>query len=192
MAAGLDYDVFMAPLGWLGLRRARQRLVADLRGRVLELGAGTGLLFAHYPSGAQPVGVDLDLAGLQRARRRAPGVPLVCADVQALPFRNGVFSAVAESLVFCSVPDVGRTLGEAHRVLRDGGELRMLDHVRPVRPVLGRMADALTPLWMKLAEGCHLNREPARDLQAAGFEILERRRSWGGIGDALRARRSDG
>jgi ubiquinone/menaquinone biosynthesis C-methylase UbiE len=189
MAASLAYDLFMVPLGWLGLHRARRRLVAGLRGRVLELGAGTGLLFAHYGAGVQPVGVDVDLAGLVRARRRAPRLPLVCADAQALPFRDGTFEAVAESLVFCSVPDVGRTLREAHRVLRPEGELRMLDHVRPPGALSGRLADALTPLWVKLSEGCHLDREPAKLLAAAGFEMGARRRSLRGLGDEVRARR---
>jgi ubiquinone/menaquinone biosynthesis C-methylase UbiE len=177
MAASLAYDLFMVPLGWLGLHRARRRLVAGLRGRVLELGAGTGLLFAHYGAGVQPVGVDVDLAGLVRARRRAPRLPLVCADAQALPFRDGTFEAVAESLVFCSVPDVGRTLREAHRVLRPEGELRMLDHVRPPGALSGRL------------EGCHLDREPAKLLAAAGFEMGARRRSLRGLGDEVRARR---
>ena len=191
MASGLSYDALMKPLGWLGLDRARRRLVAGLDGRVLELGAGTGLLFEHYGSAAQLVGVDVDLEGLRRARGRSRACPLVCADAQALPFRDGTFDAVVESLVLCSVPDIRRTLAEARRVLRTGAELRLLDHVRPPGSVLGRLADVLTPLWAKLSGGCHLNRNPALELAAAGFEVSWRRRSLRGLGDELRARRQD-
>ena len=191
MASGLGYDAVMGPLGWLGLRRARRRLVEDLAGRVLELGAGTGLLFEHYGPAARTVGVDVDLAGLHRARRRSKGMPLVCGDAQALPFRDGAFDAVVESLVLCSVPDVRQTLLEARRVLCTGGELRLLDHVRPPGYVLGRLADAVTPLWARLSGGCHLNRAPALELVAAGFEVVGRRRSLRGLGDEVRARRQD-
>lgn len=191
MASGLVYDAVMRPLGWLGLGRARRRLVVGLAGPVLELGAGTGLLFEYYGSKARPVGVDVDLEGLLRARARSGTSPLVCADAQALPFRDGTFDAVVESLVLCSVPDLRQTLAEARRVLRRAGELRLLDHVRPSGTVLGRLADAVTPLWAKLSGGCHLNRAPALELGSAGFDVVWRRRSLRGLGDELRARRQD-
>ncbi|GAC1326883.1 MAG: hypothetical protein NVSMB25_26400 [Thermoleophilaceae bacterium] len=191
MASGLLYDAVMRPLDWLGLERARSRLVAGLEGRVLELGAGTGLLFEHYGLEARPVGVDVDLEGLRRARARSGATPLVCADAQALPFPDDTFDAVVESLVLCSVPDVRQTLAEARRVLRTGGELRLLDHVRPAGSVLGRLADAVTPFWAKLSGGCHLNRAPARELGSAGFDVVWRRRSGRGLGDELRARGQD-
>ena len=185
MASALIYHAVMKPLGWLGVGRARRRLVKDLTGPVLELGAGTGLLFEHYGPDARPVGLDRDLEGLRCARSRSSA--LVCADAQALPFRDGMFAAVVESLVLCSVPDIRQTLREARRVLRTDGELRLLDHVRPEGAVLGRLADAVTPLWAKLSGGCHLNRTPALELAAAGFDVTWRRRSLRGLGDELRA-----
>lgn len=191
MPSAFLYDAVMKPLGWFGLGRARRRLVAGLSGRLLELGAGTGLLSEHYDAAARPVGVDVDLAGLRRARSRSAAGSLVCADAQALPFRAGSFDAVVESLVLCSVPDVGQTLREARRVLRVGGELRLLDHVRPPGRVLGRLADRLTPLWSRVSGGCRLDRAPASELAAAGFAIVWRRRSLRGVGDELRARGQD-
>ncbi len=188
MASALACDVVMGTLDRLGLRRARQRLVEGLAGRVLELGAGTGRLFEHYGPAARTVGIDVDLEGLHRARRRSREMPLVCADAQALPFRDGAFDAVVESLVLCSVPDVRQTLLEARRVLRDGGELRLLDHVRPTGAFLRRLVDAVTPLWARLSGGCHLNREPVLELVVAGFEVLARRPSLRGLGDEVRAR----
>jgi ubiquinone/menaquinone biosynthesis C-methylase UbiE len=189
MASALLYDLFMAPLERLTLRHARRKLARGVTGRTLELGAGTGLQFKAY-DGALPVAaLDVDLEALKRAQGRNPGVALVCADAQALPFRDGAFDAVIESLAFCSIPDPAKALAEVRRALKAGGELHMLEHVRPPG-FLGRVFDWLTPAWSRISGGCHLNRRTAQAVRDAGFTIALERRGVRGAGVRIRALRT--
>jgi ubiquinone/menaquinone biosynthesis C-methylase UbiE len=95
----------------------------------------------------------------------------VRAAAEALPFRDGVFDTVVSGLVLCSVTDPARALSEAKRVLRPGGELRALEHVRSTRPWRGRLQDAIQPAWTWFAGGCHPNRTTEQSVEAAGFVI---------------------
>jgi SAM-dependent methyltransferase len=165
------YDAACAVSEWTGLGRWRRWLVEGARGRTLDLGCGTGRNLPLYGPGVRVVGVDLAWPVLGRARRRAPGVPLVRARAEALPFRSGVFDTVVSGLVFCSVPDPARGLSEVRRVLRPGGRLRMLEHVRSTRPWRGRVQDAIQPCWTWVMGGCRPNRETERTVEAAGFVI---------------------
>ena len=189
MAGALLYDLFMAPLERSGLRRARRRLVRGLTGRVLELGAGTGLLFSAYDS-PPTAAVDIDREALLRAKRRDGRVPLVQADAQALPFKPGAFDAATFCLALCSVPDPQAALAEAHRALKPGGELRLLEHVRPAGRWLGRLFDWLTPPWLRISGGCHLDRRTHDLVAPAGFTVSNARYRWRGIVLALAAHRS--
>jgi ubiquinone/menaquinone biosynthesis C-methylase UbiE len=182
----LAYDMVMAPLGWMGLTAARRRLVEGLSGKVLEVGTGTGLALPSYPSSVHGVvAIDLDEASLARARRRRPGVTLLQADVQDLPFPDASFDAVVSSLVFCSVDAPGRALEEVFRVLRPGGELRMLEHVRAPSSALATTQDLLSPLWCKVTGGCRLNRETYEMVRTVGFDVVRRVRRLGGVGEEM-------
>ncbi|WP_395813429.1 class I SAM-dependent methyltransferase [Archangium minus] len=172
-ARALLYDAVMVPVGWLGLDRARHRLVEGLSGRVLEVGTGTGLL-SYPPSVSSVVAIDIDPELLDRASHRRPGVTLMRADVQQLPFPNGSFDAVVACLVFCTVEDPARGLAEIRRVLRPGGQLRLLEHVRSPHPTVARLQDRLTPVWSRLAMGCQLNRDTVPLVEASGFRITHR------------------
>jgi ubiquinone/menaquinone biosynthesis C-methylase UbiE len=189
MASAWFYDLFMSPLERLGLARLRRRVVADLGGRILELGTGTGLLFAAYEN-PPAVAVDIDASGFVRARRRNPRVALVQADAQALPFKDAAFDAVVETLSLCSIPDPLVALGEASRVLKRDGELRLLEHVRPPGPVLARLFDWLAPAWLRLSGGCHLDRRTGVLVGPAGFTITSARESASGIVTEIRARKN--
>jgi SAM-dependent methyltransferase len=165
------YDAGMWLCDALGLGGWRERLVRGVRGRVLEVGCGTGRNLPRYPQGAEVIGIDPDLAALRRARGRAPEVPLVAARAEALPFRADAFEVVVSSLTFCSVDDPQRGLAEVRRVLKPEGELRMLEHVRARGARWARLQDRAQPLWTRVTGGCRPNRATEAAVQAAGFEI---------------------
>ncbi len=174
--AGLEqipwlYDALCTVMERTGLGRWRRWLVEGARGRTLDLGTGTGRNLPLYRTDVRVVGVEPAWAPLRRARRRAPAVPLVRARAEALPFRDGVFDTVVGGLVFCSVADPGQGLAEVRRVLRPGGTLRMLEHVRALAPWKARLQDAVQPFWTRLTGGCHPNRDTERTVEEAGFRI---------------------
>ncbi len=165
------YDAMCAVLERGGLGRWRRWLTGGARGRTLDLGCGTGRNLPLFPGGVRAVGLDPALDSLRRARRRAPGAPLVCASAEALPFRDGVFDTVVSGLALCSVPDPARGLREMRRVLRADGALRALEHVRSTRAWKARFQDWIQPAWTRVAGGCHPNRETERLVERAGFAI---------------------
>lgn len=166
------YDAGMALIETTGLRRWRAWLTGGVPGgRVLDIGCGTGRNLPLFGSGVRAIGLDPCHQSLQKARRRAPGVPLLRARAEALPFRNGVFDTVVSGLVFCSVVDVARGLDEVRRVLKSGGVLRMLEHVRSTRPLAAWLQDRTQPAWTWFTGGCHPNRDTEAAVAAAGFVV---------------------
>jgi ubiquinone/menaquinone biosynthesis C-methylase UbiE len=165
------YDAICAFSEWRGLGRWRHWVAAGARGPTLDLGCGTGRSLPLVPAGVRVVGLDPSFESLRRARRRAPGTPLVQATAEALPFRAAAFETVITGLMLCSVPDPARGLAEVRRVLRPDGTLRALEHVRSSTPWRARLQDALQPAWTWLAGGCHPNRDTERAVEAAGFVI---------------------
>lgn len=165
------YDLFMAVVERFGLGRWRRELVGKARGRVLDLGCGTGRNLRLFESATRVTGLELDLRLLRTARGRAPGSALVVGRAEALPFRTDSFDTVVSSLVFCSVADPESGLRETARILDRRGELRMLEHVRSSYEVLGRLQDLLQPFWTWVAGGCHPNRDTEATVEDAGFVI---------------------
>jgi ubiquinone/menaquinone biosynthesis C-methylase UbiE len=158
----------------------RDRLLAGLSGRVLEVGCGNGVSFGHYPTTVEEVvAVEPEpymREKAQQAAREAP-VPVRVVDGVAsrLPFESSTFDAAVTSLVLCSVPELDAALAELRRVLKDGGELRFMEHVRADRPAKARIQELLdrTGLWPLLGGGCHCSRRTAAAITAAGFRVLE-------------------
>ncbi|HEU5470671.1 MAG TPA: class I SAM-dependent methyltransferase [Actinophytocola sp.] len=170
------YERLSAEAERRGTAEHRDQLLAGLSGRVIEVGAGNGMNFGHYPATvAEVVAVEPEnqLRALgERAAATAPvRVRVVAGHADALPAEDGTFDAAVVSLVLCSVPDVGTALAEIRRVLRPGGELRFLEHVRSDRRVFGLLQDVITPLWKRMGAGCHPNRDTSAEIRAAGFEI---------------------
>jgi ubiquinone/menaquinone biosynthesis C-methylase UbiE len=175
------YDAMMAVSEWRGLARWRAWLAGGAGDRVLEVGCGSGRNLTHYAAETRLVALEPDWSLLLVARRRAPGVPLILGRAEALPFEVGSFDTVVSSLVFCSVDDPVNALAEVARVLRSGGELRMMEHVRSDHPVLGRLQDWSQPLWTRVAGGCRPNRRTEAAVEAAGFAILAEGRRRSGV-----------
>ncbi len=171
------YDVYDAPMEWLGgMRRLRRDLVSRARGRVLEIGVGTGKNLEFYPPGVDLTAVDVAPRMMARARRRARKLGtaprFVEADVQRLPFPDDAFDTTLATAVFCSVADPVAGLEELKRVTRPGGRILLLEHVRPTNPVLGFLADVVTPITRRLF-GFRANRRTERNVVAAGIEPVE-------------------
>ncbi|MGH2746325.1 MAG: class I SAM-dependent methyltransferase [Actinomycetota bacterium] len=172
------YDVVC---GWeerRGLLAWRKVLVGDLLGDVVEIGAGTGRNFRHYPKDARVIASDYDPVMLERAVERADraeaSVSLLLADAMALPFRDDSVETLVIGLVLCSVPDPVRVVDEAKRVLRPGGRMRFLEHVRDEDGSLrARVQDAVNPAWRAVSGGCNANRRTLDTVTAAGFEVRE-------------------
>jgi SAM-dependent methyltransferase len=161
-----------------GLRELRSGLLAQARGRVLELGAGTGLNLEHYPEGIESLTlVEPDPHMTRQLREklaesgRSADVSLVEAPGENLPFDHASFDTVAVTLVLCTVPDPEATLGEIKRVLAPGGLLLFLEHVRSHQPGLAKWQDRLEGPWRFLADGCHCNRDTVSAIGAAGFQV---------------------
>jgi SAM-dependent methyltransferase len=168
------YQELMRRADAAGLDARRAALVGDLRGEIVEIGCGTGMMFGHYRADARVSAVEPDEAFAALGREAAIGKPVevVSGRGEALPFESGRFDAAVSSLVLCSVDDPRRVLDEVRRVLRPGGELRLIEHVRSEARVAGWMMDRLDGAWLKLnAQGCHLNRDPLPAIAAAGFQV---------------------
>jgi ubiquinone/menaquinone biosynthesis C-methylase UbiE len=166
------YDAGMVLLEKTGLGRWRSWLARGVGvGRVLDLGCGTGRSLPLYGPGVRAVGLDPCHQSLRKARARAPGTLLVRGRAEQMPFRDATFDTVVSGLVFCSVRDVPRGLAEVKRVLKPGGALRMLEHVRASSPFAARLQDLTQPAWTWFTGGCHPNRETEAAVSAAGFAI---------------------
>lgn len=170
------YDPATEPAERLGLRELRREDLRGLRGRVLELGIGTGRNVPLYPSGVDHLaGIDPDETMLRQAEGRASEAPfpveLIPAPAEELPFEDGGFDAVVSTLVFCTIPDPVRALGEVRRTLKEGGEFRLLEHVRMEQRSVAWLQERATPLWKRLAGGCHLDRDTLSRVREAGFEV---------------------
>lgn len=163
----------------LGLAARRAQLLAGIAGSVLEVGAGHGLNFAHYPTSVtEVIAVEPERHLRALAVRAAADAPVpvrvVDAVAEQLPFAAAAFDAAVASLMLCSVADVPATLAELRRVLRPGAELRFFEHVaspRRASRALQRAADAT--VWPRLSGGCHLARETDQLIARAGF-VIER------------------
>jgi ubiquinone/menaquinone biosynthesis C-methylase UbiE len=175
------------PFLWIGeragMRRRRQDLLTQARGRTLEIGSGTGLNLVHYPDDID----DLVLAEpdpsmrrrLEKAVRRSGRAAQVTdARAEQLPFGDASIDTVVSTLVLCTVdaPDVA--LREIGRVLRPDGQLLFIEHVRSDSPRLARWQDLLATPWQRFAEGCRCNRATLELIDACGFRLDAHRAAW--------------
>jgi ubiquinone/menaquinone biosynthesis C-methylase UbiE len=185
------YDEYVGYFEKLLVGDGRRWVCSQARGDVLELAIGTGRNLPYYPSDVRLTGVDLTPAMIELARQRADAlgrtVDLRVGDAQALDLPDARFDTVVATLALSSIPDERQAVAEARRVLRPGGRLLLLEHVRsPLLPVraLQRLLD---PLFVH-CYGDHLLREPLDHLAAVGFVVERVERSKGGMIERLAAR----
>jgi ubiquinone/menaquinone biosynthesis C-methylase UbiE len=178
------YERALQPLERLILTRLRAATLRALTGsgaagsgdsgggRLIEIGAGTGLNFAHYPPDAHGAATEpsREMLRLAQTKRRPAGVCLVQNSAEALPFADDTFDAAFATLVFCSVTSPPRAFAELRRVVRAGGRVVLLEHVRPPG-LLGFVFDALNFFTVRLFDD-HFNRRTAQEAERAGLRVL--------------------
>ncbi|HVQ53131.1 MAG TPA: class I SAM-dependent methyltransferase [Mycobacterium sp.] len=182
----LVYDPFL----WLGeiagMRRLRSTLVAGARGRVVEIGAGTGLNIAHYPDGIGELVLSEPEPGMRRRiarrlQRHAGVVRIVDAPAERLPLEDASVDTVVSTLVLCTVDDPERALREIARVLRPDGQLLFIEHVRASSRFLAACQDFLLQPWRRFAGGCCCNRPTEELMRDCGFTVVAEDLVWRGM-----------
>lgn len=164
-----------------GAPQLRREALTGLRGRVIEVGAGTGHNFGHYPDTvAEVVAVEpepyLRSRAEEAAGRASVAVRVVDGTADRLPADDGEFDAVVFSLVLCSVPEQRAALAEAKRVLKPDGEIRLFEHIRAEAPKAAAWQRRIDIIWPRLGGGCHTSRDTLRAVTDAGFGIATARR----------------
>lgn len=183
----LLYDAFLAPAERKGMRSTRRQVLADATGRTLELGAGTGLNLALYPTSVASLTLTEPDPAMTRRLRRKTGrddlqVDVVQASGEELPFADQSFDTVVCTMVLCTVADLATTLQEIRRVLAPGGRLLLIEHVRSPEVGLARWQDRLHGPWQAFACGCHCNLDTTGALRLAGFDVdALRPGTWRGV-----------
>lgn len=170
------YDRAMKSTEEGGMREIRRETLARASGRTIDIGAGTGLNLALYPTEVTELALaEPDPHMLKRLRPKAAAtgrrVEVVQAPANRLPFDDGSFDTAVFTLVLCTVPDAAAALSEAARVLRPGGKLLFVEHVRSHNPSLARWQDRLERPWMILGDGCHCNRDTVATIEASPFTV---------------------
>jgi ubiquinone/menaquinone biosynthesis C-methylase UbiE len=178
-AAG--YDRIMAGTEKATLRGHRETLIPQARGRVLEIGGGTGANLPFYGEGVESLTLTEPEEPMmrrleRRLRERASAARVLRTPAEELPFEDSSFDFAVSTLVLCTVSDQPRALRELHRVLRPGGRLLFIEHVRSEEPRLARWQDRLNGLQQRIGHGCNCNRSTLEAIGAAGFSVtrLER------------------
>jgi ubiquinone/menaquinone biosynthesis C-methylase UbiE len=173
----------------------REWVCSRAQGDVLEIGTGTGRNLGLFPANIRLTGVELSPSMLEIARERASAmaldIDLRVGDAQVLEFPDASFDTVVSTLTLCSIPDAQRAVEEFERVLRPGGRLVMLEHVRSPASVVRAVQRALNPISVRF-QADHLTREPLDYLRPAGFEVEEIERSKWGIVERVSARKPEG
>lgn len=169
------YDFMESPMEVFSFSAFRRDLLSQARGKILEIGVGTGKNLPWYPPGADLTGIDVSPRMLERARKKAEerGMHprLEVMDVEKMAFPDRTFDTTVSTFVFCSVLHPQRGLAEIRRVLKKGGTALFLEHVRSENTLAGAVMDLVNPVINALV-GPHINRRTVDFIEEAGFEIL--------------------
>jgi ubiquinone/menaquinone biosynthesis C-methylase UbiE len=182
--------VLYDPFVWLGeiagMRSRRRRLVADAHGLVVEIGAGTGLNIAHYPDAVDELIITEPEPGMrrklaQRLQRQPRVARILDAPAERLPLPDASVDTVVSTLVLCTVDDPESALREIARVLRPGGQLLFIEHVRASSRLLAVCQDKFLKPWRGFAGGCICNRPTLELMRACGFTVEADDAVWRGM-----------
>jgi ubiquinone/menaquinone biosynthesis C-methylase UbiE len=178
----LVYDPYLWLGELMGMRRRRQALLTMARGRVVEIGAGTGLNVAHYPDTIDELILTEPEPGMRRAlQRRAHDAVVLDAPAERLPMDDASVDTVVATLVLCTVPDPDAALREIARVLRPGGQVLFIEHVRSSSRLVAAYQKLMVRPWRAFAGGCVCNRTTLETLRANGFRVHADEAIWHGM-----------
>lgn len=170
------YDILEQPMELMALKKWRSEVMKELKGKVLEVGVGTGKNISLYPEGIDITAIDFSSGMLEKAKDKAnilnKNVNLVHMDAQNMSFPDNTFDSVLTTCVFCSVPDPVQGLKEIRRVCKPDGRIIMIEHVRSEKKVIGTLMDLLNPVIVNFY-GANINRRTVNNIKTAGFIDIE-------------------
>ena len=168
------FDVIESLMDKGSMGKWRDAVWKEAKGKVLEVGVGTGRNIEYYPDNCEVTAIDFSENMLSRAKVRAEKlgkkVDLRLMDVQILEFADEVFDTVITTCVFCSVPDPIKGLQEIRRVCKKDGQIIMLEHVRSNKHLIGTLMDLLNPIFVRVI-GANINRNTVENLKKAGLKV---------------------
>ena len=169
------YDLMEKPIEMLFFRHWRRQLFSQVKGRVLEVGVGTGKNIPYYPKGLKVTAVDISEKMLQNGQKRAAvtgkTVQFALMDAQHLAFKDEIFDTIVATFVFCSVSDPVEGLKELNRVIKKDGRILLLEHVKSKHHIMGKLMDILNPLTVKMM-GFNINRDTVTNIKNAGLSLI--------------------
>lgn len=182
---GLGYDHFMHWPEKMVLEKCRKRLLSDLKGKVLEVGVGTGINFKYYHSDIDLIGIEPSPHMLEKAEQRR--MELVSPDRFKLHnigcsypemeqlIETESLDAVVVTLVLCTVPEPQKSMAKFYQWLKEGGQLVVLEHIKSHHKIGSALQNMVNPFWGRFGEGCQLNRETDELIDSTNFKLVHRR-----------------
>ncbi|KPU62766.1 methyltransferase type 11 [Thermococcus sp. EP1] len=169
------YDLFESPMEMRAFSKYRKKALSLAKGKVLEIGIGTGKNLPYYPEGVEVIGIDFSRGMLEKAEKRKKelgleNVKLLYMDAQNMEFDDNTFDTVVSTFVFCTVPDPIKGLKEAYRVLKPGGTAIFLEHMKSNSRLLNIPLYLMEP-FIKTLLGTSMLRETQKNIEKAGFKI---------------------
>lgn len=178
------YDLLERPMEKMALGKWRKSVFEELTGKVLEIGVGTGKNIEYYHDGIEVTAIDFSRGMLNKARKRSnilkKEVELLEMDAQRMDFLDNTFDYVVATCVFCSVPDPIKGFKEVRRVLKSGGKVVLIEHVRSEKKLLGLLMDLMNPITVNIY-GANINRRTEENIKLAGFLNLKVTDLWNNI-----------
>ena len=168
------YDNLMVPADKFGFSQIRKRVAKDAVGKVLEIGAGTGLNFKFFENASCVFAIEPDQFMMKKAEKRIRNcAALIRAEAERIPFPDNSFDTVVSTLTFCTIGNPVEAAKEIRRVLKPSGCFYFAEHPVADTPFLTRMEKAVTPVWKRIAGGCHLDRDIISHFKSGGLNIVE-------------------